>query len=683
MKLSWSPLALATLAAVALAEPAPSLPPRSASALEHPLARREPAPFVPPALVRRHGNEDHDSPVAVAVHEHSSVDAGESTHHDAMHDAEPESPAPAPVKMDAHSHAHSDAAPLKHLNETEILLWHSPDTPAYYQLTEGRGVLIAHIVFHSLAFFVLLPLAIMLKAGESSLSLLPQAGFVLFTIFGTLFGSIYNAGTPNLYEGSSHSRLGWIVVLLVLALNAWDAALFALKLKRWILSSKQSPIAPTSALATADEEQRLVEKDDEEEIDLADHRASPLMSSPVEMSPTEEVNWSSVHSHGEQNRAERSQGSSTVSDDTLFDHHHHHNTASSLSRPASLRNKLASYGSGAHMFLQRVCVLLAYVQVLSGIAVFSGSCKAEYGNGCMAHTIKGSIFVWYGLLTFARYIGAFSALGWAWNKRPNSSKFIVSAEFVESAVCFAYGASNTWLERLGAAPGAPYNVKTIQHISIAVMFWFAGGLGMLLESRRVRSFLSQSAILESGRHVANIAEPASAGFSFNPFPAMVIGVTGVAMAAHHQTYQFQVDIHALWGLLLGGFAAFRFLTYFFLYLRPPASILPSRPPTEALAAFCLTCGGVVFILSTEQITFAAMRHQFDDMMAFLNVTVALVCIWFTWTLALFAVKGWALARAHPTDDRSHPHHHRSASMHVPERSRSSSLKPRRLANLEI
>lgn len=86
------------------------------------------------------------------------------------------------------------------------------------------------------------------------------------------------------------------------------------------------------------------------------------------------------------------------------------------------------------------------------------------------------------------------------------------------------------------------------------------------------------------------------------------------MAAHHQTYQFQVDIHALWGNLLGAFAGFRFLTYFFLFLRPPSSILPSRPPTEALASLALTCGGVVFILSVEQVTFAAMRHHADDVM---------------------------------------------------------------------
>lgn len=112
-----------------------------------------------------------------------------------------------------------------------------------------------------------------------------------------------------------------------------------------------------------------------------------------------------------------------------------------------------------------------------------------------------------------------------------------------------------------------------------------------------------------------------------------------------------VSVHALWGLLLGLFALFRFLTYFFLYLRPPASILPSRPPTEALAALSLTCGGIVFMLSTEQVTFAAMRHGADDLMAGLNVTVAFASVAFAWIMVLFAIQGelplntrqWALS----------------------------------------
>lgn len=47
----------------------------------------------------------------------------------------------------------------------------------------------------------------------------------------------------------------------------------------------------------------------------------------------------------------------------------------------------------------------------------------------------------------------------------------------------------------------------------------------------------------------------------------------------------------------------------------------------------------MFISSTEEVVFWAMRHGADDMMAFLNVTVAFVCAVFAWILALMAVKG--------------------------------------------
>ena len=73
----------------------------------------------------------------------------------------------------------------------------------------------------------------------------------------------------------------------------------------------------------------------------------------------------------------------------------------------------------------------------------------------------------------------------------------------------------------------------------------------------------------------------------------------------------KVQIHALWGNLLVGFSVMRCLTYFFLWLGPPRSTLPSRPPTEALASFFLTCAGLMFMLSTEELLLAAMRRGRD------------------------------------------------------------------------
>jgi hypothetical protein len=101
------------------------------------------------------------------------------------------------------------------------------------------------------------------------------------------------------------------------------------------------------------------------------------------------------------------------------------------------------------------------------------------------------------------------------------------------------------MERFGAEPGDAYTTKEIQHISIAVMFWFAGLVGMGLESLRLRRWLSAVAtasLITSNRNSDVVTEPASYGASFNPFPALVIGVTGVAMSTHFQTYLFQVGV---------------------------------------------------------------------------------------------------------------------------------------------
>lgn len=104
------------------------------------------------------------------------------------------------------------------------------------------------------------------------------------------------------------------------------------------------------------------------------------------------------------------------------------------------------------------------------------------------------------------------------------------------------GITNTWMERFGAAPGSRYEVKTVQHISIAVMFWFSGLLGMCIESKRLRNFLSTTVAMNSHTPLQQIVpKPPTWDSSFNPFPALVIGITGAAMAAHHQTYQFQVS----------------------------------------------------------------------------------------------------------------------------------------------
>src|SRR5882762_1799896 len=111
------------------------------------------------------------------------------------------------------------------------------------------------------------------------------------------------------------------------------------------------------------------------------------------------------------------------------------------------------------------------------------------------------------------------------------------------------------------------------------MYWFAGLVGMGLESKRFRQWLAAGSLASQYQYNKNrstrgqdsVAEPPSYVASFNPFPAICIGITGIVMAAHFQPYVFQVQIHTLWGNLLAAFAVMRCLTYFFLWLGPPRS----------------------------------------------------------------------------------------------------------------
>jgi len=64
----------------------------------------------------------------------------------------------------------------------------------------------------------------------------------------------------------------------------------------------------------------------------------------------------------------------------------------------------------------------------------------------------------------------------AWNIRPKQRglKWRPSAEFVESALIFTYGATNIFLEHLGNW-GGEYSAQDLEHISITVLF-IGGGL---------------------------------------------------------------------------------------------------------------------------------------------------------------------------------------------------------------
>lgn len=131
-------------------------------------------------------------------------------------------------------------------------------------------------------------------------------------------------------------------------------------------------------------------------------------------------------------------------------------------------------------------------------------------------------------------------------------------------------------------------------------------LAMLIESTRIRELLNTTvydAALSHPSHAYNDEErgaleaPKQYEFSINPIPALVILLLGIMMSSHTQQTMISSMVHKQWGNLLTGASFARGFSYVLLYLKPPRSILPSRPPTELLTAFGLIAGGTIFMAS--------------------------------------------------------------------------------------
>src|SRR5438874_2478978 len=114
-------------------------------------------------------------------------------------------------------------------------------------------------------------------------------------------------------------------------------------------------------------------------------------------------------------------------------------------------------------------------------------------------------------------------------------------------------------------------------------------------------------------------------FSMNPMPALIILLLGKMMSSHHQASMLSTVIHTQWGSMFIGFALARALTYITLYIRPPTSYLPSRPPTEILTSFCLIAGGITFMVSNKDTVAALESYDLDAMFTF-TVTIGLVAL---------------------------------------------------------
>lgn len=236
---------------------------------------------------------------------------------------------------------------------------------------------------------------------------------------------------------------------------------------------------------------------------------------------------------------------------------------------------------------------------------------------------------------------------------------ICSFEFIESLLIFTYGASNVFLEHLASTDGV-WTPKDLQHVSIAFMYFGAGLCGLIAEfklsswrrslffnitSKQLATIeklqIDEQASTEDQHHILGSKKLISPGFSPNPFPVFTIFWTGILMSKHAQASQLATDIHIQWGTLLTYGSFFRVFTFLLMSYYPlrdsKECFAPGKPLTELITSFCLLCGGLVFMESTEQVIQALAYRGLTPMFT-INVSVGVISLVMAWIMCIFAIK---------------------------------------------
>ncbi|EGD93426.1 integral membrane protein [Trichophyton tonsurans CBS 112818] len=521
---------------------------------------------------------------------------------------------------------------------------------SYFRYQKHSGTILAHIVLMAIAWIVILPVGVVFSVSKSRLALPTQFGFLVINAVAVLCGIIYSNQTPDLYEHNVHTKIGWMATWVMVAEVVMELLLAYSNGKGHARDNAYERVAFLSVDTNSD-------RNDSYSRDT-----------------NRQTRWSADSGQGSDEHAyfPRSGCSSFEHDrqeagDMAIPNLESNNKPScrrlspfgSLDRyltarvPQLTSQRVLSALSLIHTIIERTILILGFFALTSGGVVYSGIFRGRQIFNGLAHFIKGGIFMWYGFLTLGRWLGCFADFGWAWNVKPSRAivggwkSRIPTAEFTESFVIFLYGASNMFLEHLGGW-GGPWTAHDLEHVSITIMFFGGGLCGMLAESRRVRDWINQTALgpppIALDKEYPSGADewrpPRSQGVSLNPMPATIILLLGLMMSSHHQHSMVSTMVHTQWGMLLVGFSLARAVTYILLYINPPSSILPSRPPSELVASFCLISGGLVFMLSTADIV-AAMEYYDINAMIVFTVGMGVTALSMAWEIVVISLKAWA------------------------------------------
>ncbi|KAI1619742.1 hypothetical protein EDD37DRAFT_570458 [Exophiala viscosa] len=529
--------------------------------------------------------------------------------------------------------------------------------PSYAGLDMHGNMMLAHIVLMVLAWFFILPVGVVFSVSRSRFALPVQFLFLLLNGFGVLFGTVYNVNVPDLYENNAHHKIGWIATWIVTAQVIMSLMFhYSGRGKR----SEEAASAEGRAFLPV-----TVENMTQHNTPLySDHRWSGDSGQGTEASSTLNSRDASPINP---NRRDPYNDFEKPEPQPEADDEEHESLSARKPRNSWLRfmdKYLASWVPNllsakilriieiVYEVIDRTILVLGFIALMTGGVTYVGMFRgANVFNG-LAHFIKGGIFFWYGLLTLGRWMGCFAEFGWAWNVKPTRSEVgqwkasLPSAEFVESFVIWLYGCTNIFLEHL-AAWGGEWTAQDLEHVSISIMFFGGGLCGMLIESKTVRKCLNAvvdnmptSPELPPTQALELRTQPKQYGTSLNPMPALIILLLGMMMSSHHQDSMTSTMVHKQWGTLLAGFSVARLITYVVMYISPPSSIYPSRPPTELVSAFCLISGGIVFMASTKDIIHYMEGANLMAMFVF-TVTMGFTAFIMSYEVFVLCLKGWA------------------------------------------
>lgn len=552
------------------------------------------------------------------------------------------------------------------MGEDKLLIWHDFE-PSYFRHGHYSGWMTTHILTMIVGWILIMPAAIMLSIARSRYHLPAQIIFHIINGIGIFAGFVYNHATPDLYVVNAHHIMGWVLHAMAIS---WTILSFCSAFNEWQKGAPSSTFSRRPLLSTRQNsvtyehippylDRHSISRFSQDSGTLAGSRASSSESMPQKNEPLSPHTDDDIPFDGyEQNEQEQQGflGNGTV--------------GRMISKHAGLVS--GAYASAAIRFAQIVIekflILLGFATLDTGFVTYGGIFRGVEVFSGLAHHIKGAIFLFWGLLTLGRWMGAFSEFGWAWNVRPQQplvakwKTYVPSAEFTESFVIWLYGASNVFLEHLGAST-SEFTAQDFEHISITVLFFGGGLLGMLIESTWLRSLMSTQVELQKSQTTSSTlgaSRPAiineegeqepeewlqvsSEKTSLNPMPALTIMLLGMMMSSHHQHSMVSTMLHALWGKAFSAFAVSRIATYVIMFLRPPTSHFPARPPTELVAAFCLISGGLMFMNSASD-SVKSIETNGLDAMTIWTITLGITGLVMAWEMMCFALKGWAIRR---------------------------------------